>query len=121
MQLALLGPGIGKSGISWITQRGVSMTSTPGEATGRRSRAKRSNCDTAAMTQLSRWLARYELVRTAATWLALSVLAMIAAFAFAAYYNRPLPVEIAAAVAMVLIVGSGILYAWRPGTAGPGD
>jgi hypothetical protein len=121
MQLTWFGPGIGKSGTTWITKRGVSITWTPGEAVGRLSRANLSNCDTAAMTQLSRWLARYELVRTAATWLALAVLAALAAFAFAAYYSRPTPGAIAAAVALVAVAGSGLVYAWRPGTGGQGD
>jgi hypothetical protein len=73
------------------------------------------------MTQLSRWLARYELVRTAAIWLGLAVLAMLGAFAFAAYYARPSAAEIAAAVALLIVAGSGLLYAFRPGSGGPGD
>jgi branched-subunit amino acid transport protein AzlD len=73
------------------------------------------------MTQLSRWLARYELVRTAATWLAVSVLAILAAYVFAALYVKPTPGGIAAAVALVAVAGSGLLYAFRPGTGGPGD
>jgi hypothetical protein len=73
------------------------------------------------MTQLSRWLARYEMVRTAATWLAIAALAVIAAFAFAGYYSKPTPGGIAAAAALVAVAGSGLLYAWRPGTGGPGD
>jgi branched-subunit amino acid transport protein AzlD len=73
------------------------------------------------MTQLSRWLARYELVRTAAFWLALAVLAVLAAFAFAAYYSQPTPGGIAAAAALVLVAGAGLLYAWRAGVGGPTD
>ena len=73
------------------------------------------------MTQLSRWLARYELVRTAAFWLALAVLAVLAAFGFAAFYTKPTAGGIAAAGALVLVAGTGLLYAWRAGIAGPGD
>lgn len=73
------------------------------------------------MTQLSRWLARYELVRTAATWLALALLALLAAFAFASYYSQPTPGGIAAAVALIAVAGAGLTYAWRAGTGGPGD
>jgi len=73
------------------------------------------------MTQLSRWLARYELVRTAAFWLGLAVLAEIAAFAFAAYYSKPTPGGIAAAVALVALATAGLAYAWRAGVGGPAD
>ena len=73
------------------------------------------------MTSFSRWLVRAELTRTAATGLGLSVLAVIAAYGFAAYYAKPTPGGIAAAVALVAVTGSGLVYAWRPGTGGPGD
>jgi hypothetical protein len=73
------------------------------------------------MTQLSRWLARYELVRSAAFWLTLTVLAVLAAYAFAAFYSPPTPGGIAAAVALIGVAGAGLLYAWRPGIGGPGD
>ncbi len=73
------------------------------------------------MTQLSRWLARYELVRTAAFWLGLAVLAEIAAFAFASFYSKPTPGGIAAAVALVALATAGLAYAWRAGVGGPAD
>ena len=73
------------------------------------------------MTQLSRWLARYELARTAAFWLGVSVVAVLAAFAFAAYYSKPTPGGIAAAVAMIGAAGAGLVYAVRGGIGGPSD
>src|SRR5256885_6771935 len=97
------------------------MTSTPGAAGWRKLRPNSANCDTAAMTQLSRWLARYELVRTAAFWLTLALLAMLAAFAFASYYSKPTPGAIAAAAALIALGGAGLTYAWRAGVGGPGD
>jgi hypothetical protein len=73
------------------------------------------------MTQLSRWLVRYELVRTAAVWLGVAVLAVVVAYLFAAIYVTPTPGGIAGAVALLAVAGSGLLYAFRPGTGGPGD
>jgi hypothetical protein len=73
------------------------------------------------MTSFSRWLARIELARAAAVWLGLSLLAVVAAYGFAAYYSKPTPGGLAAAAALVVVAGSGLLYAWRPGTGGSGD
>jgi hypothetical protein len=73
------------------------------------------------MTQLSRWLARYELVRTAAFWFALAVLALVGAFAFASYYSKPTPGGIAAVVALIAVAAAGLAYAWRAGVGGPAD
>ncbi len=73
------------------------------------------------MTQLSRWLVRYELVRTAAAWLALALVVVLAAFVFAAFYAGPALASVAAALGLVAVAGSGLLYASRPGTGGPGD
>ena len=70
---------------------------------------------------MSRWLARYELVRTAAFWLALSALALVAAFAFASYYSKPSPGGVAAAAALVAVTAAGLAYAWRAGVGGPAD
>jgi hypothetical protein len=73
------------------------------------------------MTSFSRWLARTELVRSATAWIGLAFIAVLAAGIFAAAYSKPTPGGIAAAVALVAVAGSGLLYAWRPGTGGPGD
>jgi hypothetical protein len=73
------------------------------------------------MNSFSRWLARIELARGAAIWLGLAVLAVPAAYGFAAYFAKPTPAGIAAAAALVAVTGSGLLYAWRPGTGGSGD
>jgi len=73
------------------------------------------------MTQLSRWLARYELVRTATGWLSLALLALLAAYGFAAVYVKPTPGGLASAAALLAVAGTGLLYAFRPGTGAPGD
>jgi len=73
------------------------------------------------MTSLSRRLWRLDLVRTAAFFLGGSVVVALAAYAFAATYSPPTPGEIVAGLAVLGIVGSGLMYAWRPGTGGLGD
>jgi hypothetical protein len=73
------------------------------------------------MTQLSRWLARYELVRSAAFWLALAPLALVGAYAFASFYSKPTPGGVAAAAALVAVAAAGFAYAWRAGVGGPAD
>ena len=73
------------------------------------------------MSSLSRRLARLDLVRTAAFFLGAGVVLALAAYGFAAAYASPTPGAIVAGVAVLGIVGSGLLYAWRPGTGGLGD
>jgi hypothetical protein len=73
------------------------------------------------MSSLSRRLGRLDLVRTAAFLLGGSVVLALAAYAFAAAYSQPTAGEIVAGVAALGVVGSGLLYAWRPGTGGLGD
>jgi hypothetical protein len=73
------------------------------------------------MSSLSRRLGRLDLVRTAAFFLGGSVVLALAAYGFAAAYTQPTPGAIVAGVAVLGIVGSGLLYAWRPGTGGLGD
>jgi len=60
-------------------------------------------------------------VRTAAFWLAVSVLALVAAFAFASYYSKPTPGGIASAAALIVVTAAGLAYAWRAGVGGPAD
>jgi drug/metabolite transporter (DMT)-like permease len=73
------------------------------------------------MGSLSRRLARLDLVRTAAFLLGGSVVLALAAYGFASAYSVPTPGEIVAGLAALGIVGSGLMYAWRPGTGGLGD
>ncbi len=64
---------------------------------------------------------RIGLVRAAAAGAAVSIVALLAAYGFAAYYAKPTPGGIAAAVALLVVAGSGVLYASRPLTGGSGD
>jgi hypothetical protein len=73
------------------------------------------------MSSLSRRLGRLDLVRTAAFFLGGVVVLALAAYAFAGAYTQPTPGAIVAGVVVLGIVGSGLLYAWRPGTAGLAD
>jgi hypothetical protein len=73
------------------------------------------------MGSFSRRLARLDAVRTAAILLALCLALGLAAYAFSAYYVKPTPGALVAAVAALAVAGSGLLYAWRPGTGGLGD
>jgi hypothetical protein len=73
------------------------------------------------MSSLSRRLGRLDLVRTAALFLGGSVLLALAAYAFAGAYSQPTLGAIVAGLAVLGVAGSGLLYAWRPGTGGLGD
>ena len=73
------------------------------------------------MSSLSRRLGRFDLVRTAAFFLSGSVVLALAAYGFAGAYTQATPGAVVAGVAVLGIVGSGLLYAWRPGTGGLGD
>ena len=73
------------------------------------------------MGSFSRRLARLDAVRSAAVLLMASLALALAAFAFSAYYTKPTPGALAAALAALAVAGSGLLYAWRPGTGGLGD
>jgi hypothetical protein len=115
----LFGPGIGKSGwiVTWY--RGVTMTSIPGAA-GMRCRLAKSTsaCDTPGMATLSRAFRRWDPIRVAAVFLGLAMLSLLTAYGYAAYNVQPTIGTIAAAVALVGIAGSGLLYAWRLGAGG---
>jgi hypothetical protein len=73
------------------------------------------------MSSLSRRLGRLEVVRTAAFFLGGTAVLALAAYGFAGVYAAPTPGALVAAIAALGIVGSGLLYAWRPGTGGLGD
>jgi hypothetical protein len=70
------------------------------------------------MASFSRRLARLDAARTAAAGLTLVVLLGLGAYAFASYYTQPTLGALVAALAAVAVGGSGLLYAWRPGTGG---
>ena len=95
------------------------MTSTPG-ADGMRWWLANSTsaCDTAGMAILSRALRRWDPIRVAAIFLGLAVLLLPEAYIFASTTTNPTPGAVAAAVALVGIAGSGLLYAWRLGAGG---
>ena len=73
------------------------------------------------MGSFSRRLARLEAVRSAAALLAACVVLCLAAFAFSAVYTQPTAGAVVAALAALGIAGTGLLYAWRPGSGGLGD
>jgi len=52
---------------------------------------------------------------------ALLVVAAVAAYGFAVYASQPTAGALAAAVALVAVAGTGLVYAWRLGTGGLSD
>jgi hypothetical protein len=56
--------------------------------------------------------------RVAAAALGLAFLLMVAAYGFGAIESGVTPGGVTAAVAAVIIAGSGLLYAWRLGAGG---
>jgi hypothetical protein len=70
------------------------------------------------MRQLRRALAGWEPIRVAAVFLGLALLLLLAAYGYAAVTAQPTPGTVAAAVGLVGIAGSGLLYAWRLGAGG---
>ncbi len=115
----LFGPAIGKSGWMLAWYRGVTTTSIPGAASCRWWLAKSmSACDTAGMTALSRALTRWDPIRVAAAALGLALLALVAAYGISLGSSQVTLGATVAAVALVGIAGSGLLYAWRLGAGG---
>jgi len=70
------------------------------------------------MAALSRALARWDPLRVAAAALGLAVLLLVAAYGVSLTVAQATPGAIVAAVALVGIAGSGLLYAWRLGAGG---
>ncbi len=70
---------------------------------------------------MSRRLGRLDLVRTAACLLGGTIVLALAAYGFAAVYVQPTLGAAVAGLAVLGVAGSGLLYAWRPGTGGLGD
>ena len=59
--------------------------------------------------------------RASAAALGLVLIVPLAAFGFAISSGLPGPGALIAAVALVAVAGSGLLYAWRLGAGGLGD
>ena len=64
---------------------------------------------------------RMEPALESALLLALPLVAGLAAFVFAAISTLPTPGQIAGAVALAAVAGTGLVYAWRLGTGGLSD
>ena len=95
------------------------MISMPGAVSWRCWLAKSmSACDTARMAALSRALARWDPVRVAALALVVAVLLLVAAYGVSLTVSQLTFGAAVAAVALVGIAGSGLLYAWRLGAGG---
>jgi hypothetical protein len=69
--------------------------------------------DTAAMPQFSRALRRWDALRVAGAAAVFALVALLAAFAFAATSVQPAVETVLAAVALLGIAGCCFLYAWR--------
>jgi hypothetical protein len=122
IQEMLFGPGIGKSGWTVATYRGVTITSIPGAGRGRWWLANsRSACDTAGMVTFSRAISRWEPMRVAAAGVALALVLAVGAYVVAAAVAHPTPGGVVAAAAALAIAGAGLLYAFRLGAGGPLD
>jgi hypothetical protein len=70
------------------------------------------------MAALSRALARWDPVRVAGAALGLAILLLVAAYGVSLTVSQLTPGAAVAVVALVGIVGSGLLYAWRLGAGG---
>jgi hypothetical protein len=70
------------------------------------------------MRELSRRLGRWDPVRVAAAGSGAAVAILLAAYLVAGATVQPTPGGIASALALLLIAGSGLLYAWRLGAGG---
>jgi hypothetical protein len=70
------------------------------------------------MTALSRSLARWDPIRVACAALGVAMLLLVAAYGVSLTASDATPGAVVSAVALVGIVGSGLLYAWRLGAGG---
>jgi hypothetical protein len=70
------------------------------------------------MAALSRALARWDPVRVAGAALGLVILLLVAAYGVSLTVSQLTPGAAVSVVALVGIVGSGLLYAWRLGAGG---
>jgi hypothetical protein len=70
------------------------------------------------MRELSRRLGRWDPVRVAAAGSGVAAAILLAAYVAAGATVQPTPGGILAALALLVIAGSGLLYAWRLGAGG---
>jgi hypothetical protein len=75
-------------------------------------------CDTAAVRQLSQSLARWDPIRVACIGFGLATALVLAAYVVSVATSQLKVGGAVAAVALVAIAGSGLLYAWRLGAGG---
>jgi hypothetical protein len=95
------------------------MTSIPGAGGCRSPLAKSASaCDTAAMDELSRRLRGWDPLRVAVIGSAAGAALLLAAYVVGAAVSQPTPGGVVSALALLAIVGSGLLYAWRLGAGG---
>jgi hypothetical protein len=73
------------------------------------------------MPSFWRRIVRVEPARASALALGLVLAAALAAYIYAAAISGPTTGALAAAIALLAVAASGLLYAWRPGAGGPGD
>src|SRR5579864_2944048 len=98
------------------------MTSMPGAGRGRCWLANSASaCDTAGMAPLSRALKRWHPVRVASVALGLAVLIVLASYVVAAAASPPTVGAVVAALCLLAIGGTGLLYAWRLGAGAPAE
>jgi len=70
------------------------------------------------MATLSRALRRRDLIRVAAILLGLAVATLLVGYAVAVASSQATPGGVVSALALLVIAGSGLLYAWRLGAGG---
>jgi hypothetical protein len=73
------------------------------------------------MRQLSRALQRWDPLRVAASALGLALVLLFTAYGVGAATAQVTPGGVVAALALLAIAGSGLLYAWRLGAGGSID
>ena len=75
-------------------------------------------CDTPPVAQFERVLRRWDPLRVAVVALGLAVLLMVAAYALD-LISAPFTTEgLVAVLALIVVAGCGLLYAWRLGAGG---
>jgi hypothetical protein len=70
------------------------------------------------MATLSRALRRWDPIRVAAASLGLAVVTLLVGYGVAVAYSQATTGGIVSALALLIIAGSGLLYAWRLGAGG---
>ena len=70
------------------------------------------------MASINRALRHWDLLRVAVAALGLAVLLMVAAYGFDLTSVPATPEGVGSALALIIIAGVGLLYAWRLGAGG---